>query len=587
LADGKVDISPLNIVSILPDVSYIRDAAYDVLCFDWINANCLDLAGDPSARRELSQRRIDTSAYLEGELSTLLFRSSTNEPVHWAIETKLVPVRSSREQQERLSNLCDDVFFDSPKIWNELINRRKPSASAVSATKHLLRAMIEFSTEPGLSISGTPAEFGLYSSILNKGGLHLDGAFQQLSRSSEDTLNIRPLFQAFETHLMSQEGAPVNMGSLLQLAQDAPFGLRRGLFLVLLFSFILARKNEIALYEDSALLIDIGQYEIDRLIKDPSRFAVQMVKIQDDRKALLNTYADVVGLDESEVSVLGIVSGLLKKARQLTPYARRTGNLESRDTAVREALFKAEDPIRLLFEDMPLACGGSSQLVETDPTWYPAFGLFLESSLRSITNAYSALLLDLQDELARALMLHSSSPEERRSEITMRSRPLLKHATNEKFRAFLVRATDAVMDTGSWFESLAALLAELPPKHWIDKTREVYRDNLREVARYYVTLEPLVFDELEDASETAHSRFAGDRLRLSVTALGQDEKARVINVHAEDQDLVSGAVSKLKKVINSELLDRNIEFRLAVMAHMFSDILDELAVEKEKVKDEK
>jgi len=422
---------------------------------------------------------------------------------------------------------------------------------------------------------------------LSKGGLHRNGMFLRLASNSDDELNLKPLFDALEKQLMHHEGVPLNLGNLLELAASEPFGVRRGLFLVLLFAFIMSRRNEIAIYEDSALLIDIGQYEIERLIKDPGRFAIQMVKIHTDRKVLLATYADVVGIEKDEVSVLGVVSGLLKKARLLTPYARRTGNMSSRDTAVREAIFKAEDPIKLLFEDLPKACGGVSELDESHPEWYKEFGLLLESSLRSITNAYSALLLDLQDEIAVSMMLHSTSPEDRRTEITLRSRPLLKHATNEKFRAFLVRATDAVMDTSSWFESLAALLAELPPKHWIDKTREKFRENLREVARFYITLEPLVFDEVTSASPIDSARGYGKRLRLSITALGHEEKARVISIHEEDQEMISEAVINFQKTFLEQVGNQNPDFKLAIVAKMLEKALEEATTINQQIQDGK
>ena len=445
------------------------------------------------------------------------------------------------------------------------MNRRKPSASAVSGLKNLLRAMIDHPEEDQLGIEGTPAEFGLYESILRNGQLHQAGV--GFVRPQKDVLNVQPLFDAFESILLEANATRVSLGELSSVAELPPFGLRKGLFLPLIFVFILQRKNEIALYEDDALVIDIGGYELDRLVKDPARFSVQMIRIDEDRRQLLHVYGEVVGVDTDELSILRVVMELVRKARKLNPYARRTGNLERRDTAVREALFRAEDPIKLLYHDLPEACGFESELEKTHPESYDRFGLALESSLRAITNSYHALLLDLQEELATALLLHARQPEERRTELVDRSRPLLDHATNEKFRAFLVRATDAVMDTTSWFESLAALLAESPPKHWIDKTRAEFRKNLKEMARFYQTLEPLVFEE-QGESCADDALVSGQRKRVSVTALGSDEKTRVISVHPEDEKLVSDVASKLRSLLGTESEGRDESFRLAVLAEL-------------------
>ena len=99
LAEGQAEVHQTNVLSILPDASHIRDAAYDVLCYDWIYDNCDELAGDPSARRELSQRRVDTSAYLESELKRLVF-ASQDEQASWFFPRGAFTPRAT-EQAER------------------------------------------------------------------------------------------------------------------------------------------------------------------------------------------------------------------------------------------------------------------------------------------------------------------------------------------------------------------------------------------------------------------------------------------------------------------------------------------------------
>ncbi|MBT3447926.1 MAG: hypothetical protein HN445_00890 [Bacteroidetes Order II. Incertae sedis bacterium] len=566
------------IVSVLSSVAHIRSAAFDILCFDWISKNCDQLSGDPAARKELNQRRIDAAAYVSNEIAELTHRRTDDDSPNWLLGGELISVCSPRDLQNHLSKLFDKLYCSSPRIWNELLNRKKPSASAVSATKLLLKAMVNNADKSALGISGTPAEYGLYASILNKGELHRQ---QQdvlgFSHPKADPLRIQPLYNAFEAHLVENHGEQVGLGELLSVARREPFGLRKGLFPVLVMAFIMARRNEVAIYEDSVLLIDFGQYEIDRFVKDPSRFSLQLIKIDGDRSLLLELLGQVVGLDSGQHSVLQIVTELLRKARSLTPYARRTGDLSSRDTAVREALFRAEDPIKLLFEDLPISCGGKSELVKTHPETYQKVSLELQASLRSITNAYSSLLYNLHGEFADALHLRSKDPEGRRSEIVERSKPLLEHATNDKFRAFLVRATDSVMDTATWFESLAALLTDSPPKHWLDRTRIIFRENLREISRSYRTLEPLVFGEKDDHLDIDQDSVLGTRKRVSVTTLGAEEQAYVFSLHLEDEPKLQNEVLGLKKQLETGRGEKDIKFKLAVV----SKLLEQLLIESE------
>jgi len=563
------------IVSVLPDAAHIKSAAYDVLCFDWIAKNCSQLSGDPAARKELAQRRIDAVSYVETELSLLVHKQPADQEANWVMSGSFVHIRSTRELQGCLSSLFDEIYCHSPRISNELLNRKKPSASAISATKLLLRSMIEKPELSNLGIEGTPAEYGLYASILKRGELHLDGirgiGFYD---PKTDPLRISPLFDAFVKLLSDNHGQQVGLGELLSLAQKPPFGLRKGLFSILAFAFILSRKNQIALYEDSILLFDLGHYEIDRLVKDPTRFSIQLVSMNEDRSQLLELYGKVVGLDQDDCSVLQVVTALLRKARTLSPYARRTGDLSKRDTAVREALFRAEDPIKLLFEDIPIACGRESELEETHPENYPDLSTGLESSLRAITNAYQSLLFDIQDEIAKALHLHAHDPEGRRTELVERSKPLLQHATNDKFRAFLVRATDAVMDTSSWFESLAALLSESPPKHWLDRTRDLFRENLREIARSFQTLEPLVFSEPSRSPSPGNNSILGVRKRISVTSLGREELARVFSTHPEDESLIDEVAQELSEQLALKAARHDNKFQLSVITKLLESLME-------------
>jgi hypothetical protein len=71
-----------------------------------------------------------------------------------------------------LSKICDDLYPSSPKIWNELINRRNLSSQSAAARRNLIAAMLTRINQPQMGIEGYPPERSMYESLLLGGGLH-------------------------------------------------------------------------------------------------------------------------------------------------------------------------------------------------------------------------------------------------------------------------------------------------------------------------------------------------------------------------------------------------------------------------------
>ena len=173
--DGASPAGPAHALTLfaVPDgVAALRESARDLACLDWVRENAEALQGDAAARREVDEQRATLSADVERRLATLLADADGRTPCTWVWNGETFRVEGERALQERLSAVCDQVFAQSPEVWNELLNRRKPSSSAVRGLKLLLDAMLHHADAPRLGIEGTPAEYGMYASVLQATGIH-------------------------------------------------------------------------------------------------------------------------------------------------------------------------------------------------------------------------------------------------------------------------------------------------------------------------------------------------------------------------------------------------------------------------------
>ena len=464
---------PLTLAAVPDGVGALREAVRDLACLDWVREHAEELEGDASARKEVAEQRAALAAEVERRLTTLLVADEEGRnPCTWIAGGETFRLGSERALQQTLSARCDEVFADAPEIWNELLNRRKPSSSAVRGLKLLLDAMLHHGDEPRLGIEGYPAEYGMYASILQATGIHRTDAGGRWHFARPDA-SARPgcasAWNAIADALRSADGQPVPIRALYDRLAAPPFGVRPGLIPVFLFAFFKHVEDEIAFYESDTFVRDLSFETVERLLKSQEKgqhtFTMQWVEIEGARAALLSTLAPLLGLPASVDKPLPVAIRLLRHVHDLPPFVRRTATLSPETIAVREALHRATDPTSLLFEDLPQACGVGSFLADMadDPARIDRFASRLQEALRELGGAYAALLADVEALLARTFQLHAETSEERRHELAERARTLLPAASDLDFKAFLVRATDEILDTQAWYESLAALLAKRPP----------------------------------------------------------------------------------------------------------------------------
>ena len=140
--------------------------ARELLALEWVSDEHPELAGDSVARREVSARL----AALQSLLETELHKSFDN--AKWFGKSRTAQPLKQAELNNIASELADSRFNQCPRLHNELLNRQKPSGSAVAAQNILLRRMVLNKGEDRLGIRKFPAEAGLFVSILDASGLY-------------------------------------------------------------------------------------------------------------------------------------------------------------------------------------------------------------------------------------------------------------------------------------------------------------------------------------------------------------------------------------------------------------------------------
>ena len=278
---------------------------------------------------------------------------------------------------------------------------------------------------------------------------------------------------------------------------------------------------------------------------------------------------------------------IVRRVAALEPYARRTGRLGETARRVRDAVLQAREPARLLFEDLPAACGcarivaapagapatvarrdpgpstvggGGGDTVAVDSTDLagptaaaPAgegggarFADGLRAALREIEGAYDALLDRTRRKLADALHLPAAPPA-LAAELRPRAAQIRDVAAEPALAGFVLRAADDALDPDDLLISLRTQLADRPPQDWSDADEDRFTVRLADVARRFRNAEALrIGSGGPDDRQGA--------VLLAVTRRGRTERKRVLPLRPADHARVDRLRKRLLAVLEG---DRN------------------------------
>ena len=237
----------------------------DAQRWEWVQSNTPELKDDRFANEEVQLHVQEARNRLQSQLQDFigLKRISGSSTLTWFHNGKEVLHSTGRNVLSWLSNICDDAFKKAPMIKNELVNRHNLSSAAAAARMRLLEIMFTNSdkVDLGLPSDRKPPEKSMYLSVLKQTGLHheRDGRWQIGLPEGKDPSHIAPTVTKIKDIIEKQPDTRVPITDLMFALRRPPYGLRDGLFPILLAVVAIAGEQEIAFYENGTFLRDVGK----------------------------------------------------------------------------------------------------------------------------------------------------------------------------------------------------------------------------------------------------------------------------------------------------------------------------------------
>ena len=520
-----------NIFGVSKNGKRVTELSHELSAAERVFTTRTELEGDSVARRELTSRISSLRNALQDEL-TDAFRSAT-----WLRQGQKLNDEKNSTVSAIASTVAENIYHSTPTINSELINRDELSSNIVKARRELMYRMLKYGGISKLGYEGYPADAGLYYTVLNTPGLHMNRGrlgwgFGKPKDDGENGSTYLELWRRTEDLFKSADDK-LGLDDVYALWQSAPYGLKRGVMPIIALAFFLANKAQIAIYFDNVFTPNINEVIIDELLNDPKLIKFKYVSAGENKSSLAKTIAEKVlapylpNAEISSISPLDTARGLVSIVVDLPNWTKRTNNVSNPAQEVRAMLLKASDPNKVLFADLPtiLASESAPDLVEK-----------LSSVISELQSAYPKKLSEIRKIVLDSLQHGSGSTEDLR----IRAKSVKGITGNFQLESFATRLEE-FEDSDAAIESLISNAINKPSNSWVDRDLDAAIIQLGSLAMDFRKAEALA---------GLRGRSSARKVFNLVLSAGQgNDLSRTVEVSKMDQSKIDAAVMQILPIL--------------------------------------
>ena len=459
-----------DIFVLCPNGEQIREVLADVLALEQVESTSQELTSDPVAQREYKDRYENS---LEHELALISAIMDSPDLNQWYWHHKKIEVTSKRYLQKVLSEILEEVYYSTPIIKNELINRNKTSSQANAARNKLIAALSSNLDKKDLGIEKFPAEKSIYRSLFKATDLHYKTnsgkwALAEAGQLDKDN-NFYPVWKRIEEFLIGTKDDSKSLIELNEELYSAPFGIKQGVLPLLYIAAILTYQEKLAVTEDNTYVPYLTQDHLDRFFRRPDAFKVQYVDLGGVNGRLIQEYSAVWSKGERPDTILKIAREIAKLIDGLPLYTRQTKTaLSNQARDVINAFKLSKSPVKLLLEDIP-------NVLDINTSKESAEGLHekLRFALLEMQNCFSNMKKEILSQIALSFDIPKDSllPAVRES-VALSCTGLENYTIDENGqKGFVIRAQKDKLDDKEWLDNLLMFLVSKSTSKWTDSDR--------------------------------------------------------------------------------------------------------------------
>lgn len=327
---------------------------------------------------------------------------------YWQQETILVSGKSSLSRL--VSRICQQCFFKTPRMNNEMINKHRITSPIIKARQKIVDGLLRPYLEPQLGLIGSGPEVAIYRSLLRYTGIVKDDGQPEtevvLSSMGEfEDQGMREVLREIQILVRNGGEQGVRFSDLLSRLCQPPFGVRKGIVPILLALFLHNRRNDVQLIDRSGSERMLSGESIELAMKDP----MQYLLVEEDwtpekrlfAQGLREIFYDYVD-DSAELMSISrqLIDGMRRWFVSLPRLTRDTSNLSKDAKSLRRIVRNVMvSSAKLLFADLPHGFG----IDELDSVKIQDLRNRIEAAKEELEGYQHALLAQIGSEFSKEL----------------------------------------------------------------------------------------------------------------------------------------------------------------------------------------
>jgi hypothetical protein len=475
-----------------------------------------------------------------------------NDNVTWFYNGKIKPICNLYDFNQLLSKICDDVYYSTPIIQNELFNKHKVSSQISTARVALLEKLIDdecvMSEDLGFEKTEFPPERTIYYTLLKNTGIHrqINGAYTLCEPNNE---SVKDLWNKCEDFLKSAIEKQRKLGDLIKELKTAPFKLKQGFLDFWIPVYLIIKKQDYSLYDSEGRYIpNINREVLDLLQKSPNEFRIKTFAVEGVKIEFFNQYRNFINLNDKDLitqdSFLETIKPFLKFYNDLNEFAKATQNFDNPKTAkFRNVLAKAKDPEKTFFEDLPSVFGFKNDSLATNKEFMSQYQDLIKNAIRELRSCYLNLINKIEENVIEVLGLQSTNFTEYKTEIENRFKGIKTNLLSNRQKGFLNRLLMPQTDKTLWYESICFVVFDKPLVSIKDNEVTLLIETLRHLF--------LVLTKFIDISKIAHKNSNSEIYQFELVStkgtlkpqsyiLPENQKAKTTELEAKINQILTG-----------------------------------------------
>jgi hypothetical protein len=480
-----VSLGPTVVIAVPARQAAVAESGLEVACLEQMIRDPELIAKDPLVELELRNLLDDARGYLHRAIDQLV-TPQLDGPTFWHQGHPRRP-ESAADLRRLLSDVIGNVYTRTPRINNELINRRKVSAPVANARKKLEMAILERAGMAGLGIQGNFPDASIFRTVLVNTGLYRagDGERWRFATPAEvSDPGLRAIWEELQAFFQEPGEGGKEFRPLFQRLFESPIGLRAGVLPVLVAAAFRAFPAAISLKREGMYVEDILPTVVEDICRHPELYTLEVLSLSASQRKILDAVQGVFGDFDPGVTrqkdrVRNSFDCLRAWLNSLPPLALATNRLSPMAVDFRAALRSQGDPVQLLFSELPRVIATA---VQDEP------GILLREVKTELESALDRLREEAADSVRRTLDVGLDRRESSLAEACQKwakcfSIQDLQRAGSVQAVSFINRIEQRYDTDGLLLDSLASQLVGQPTSRWDDGSLDRFDRALADAVR--------------------------------------------------------------------------------------------------------